>query len=127
MSQAVGALDITLVAGADLSAVQYHFIMLDADGKAIVCGANGVSIGILQNTPESGEAARVRVLGTSKLVMNEGVDEGEAITSIAGGAGEVVDNADEYFGAICIEAATAANDIIEVLVTHGYSPVTHAG
>ena len=127
MSQAVGALDITLVAGADLSGVQYHFIKLDADGKAIVCGANEVSIGILQNTPESGEAARVRVLGTSKLVMNEGVDEGEAITSIAGGAGEVVDAGDEYFGAICIEAATAQNDIIEVLVTHGYSPVTHAG
>ena len=65
MSQAVGALDITIVAGADLSTLHYHFIALDADGKAVACGANEVSIGILQNTPESGKAARVRVLGTS--------------------------------------------------------------
>jgi len=126
MSQAVGALDITLVAGADLSAIQYHFVKLDADGKAVACGANEVSIGILQNTPESGEAARVRVLGTSKLVMNEAVDEGEAITSTDTGAGEVVDLADEYAGAIDIEAATAQNDIVEVLITHMYSPVSHA-
>jgi hypothetical protein len=126
MSQAVGALDITLVAGADLSAIQYHFIALDADGKAVACGANGVSIGILQNTPESGEAVRVRVLGTSKLVMNEAIDEGEAITSTSTGAGEVVDLADEYAGAIDLEAAIAQNDIVEVLITHMYSPVSHA-
>ena len=127
MSQAVGALDITLVAGADLSALQYHFIMLDADGKAVKCTANKVSIGILQNTPESEKAARVRVLGTSKLVMNEAVDEAEAITSTDTGAGEVVDLADEYAGAIDLEAATAQNDIVEVLITHMYSPVSHAG
>jgi len=126
MSQAVGALDITLVAGADLSILQYHFIKLDADGKAVACGANGVSIGILQNTPESGEAARVRVLGTSKLVMNEPVDEAEAITSTSTGAGEVVDAANEFAGAIDLEAATAQNDIVEVLITHMYSPVSHA-
>lgn len=126
MSQAVGALDITLVAGADLSNIQYHFITLDADGKAVACGENEVSLGILQNTPELGEAARVRVLGTSKLVMNEAVDEAEAITSTSTGAGEVVDAGDEFAGAIDLEAATDQNDIVEVLITHMYSPVTHA-
>ena len=59
--------------------------------------------------------------------MNEAVDEGEAITSTATGAGEVVDLANEYAGAICIEAATALNDIIEVLITHMYCPASHAG
>ncbi|MBA7540528.1 hypothetical protein ES705_32827 [subsurface metagenome] len=127
MSQAVGALDITLVCGAaTLGEKQYHFITLFTDGTAIVCGAGGVAIGILQNTPGIGEAARVRVLGTSKLVMNEAVDEAEAITSTATGAGEVVDGVDEYAGAIDIEAATAPNDIVEVLITHMYSPVSHA-
>jgi len=121
MSQAVGALDITLVCGsATLAAAQYHFITLDTDGTAIVCGAGGVSIGILQNTPAVGEAARVRVLGTSKLVMDAAVDEAVPIKSIAGGAGTPVTADKDYAGAIDIEAATAQNDIVEVLLTHMY-------
>jgi len=126
MSQAVGCLDITIVAGDDLSTIQYHFITLDADGKAVACGANEVSIGILQNTPESGEAARVRVLGTSKLVMNEPVAPIIMITSTTTGAGEVVDGVDEFAGAICLEEATAQNDIIEVLLIHTYVPASQA-
>lgn len=124
MSQAVGALDITLVCGATtLGEKQYHFITLHTDGTAIVCGAGGVAIGILQNTPGIGEAARVRVLGTSKLVMDAPVDEGILIKSIAGGAGTPVTGNDDFAGAIDIEAATAQNDIVEVLITHMYYAV----
>jgi hypothetical protein len=124
MSQAVGALDITLVCGATtLAAQQYHFITLSTDGTAIVDSAGGVSVGILQNAPAVGEAARVRVLGTSKLVMNTSVDEGVLIKSITGGAGTPVTTDKDFAGAICIEAATAQNDIIEVLVTHCYYAV----
>jgi hypothetical protein len=129
MSQqmSAGAVDLTFKASGDLSSKQYYFVKLDADGKVEACGANGVSIGILQNAPDAEDkAARVRVLGTSKLVMNEAVDEGEAITSTGDGDGEVVDAADEYFGAIALEAATAQDDIIEVLITHAYSPASHA-
>ena len=126
MSQAVGALDITFKAGENLSAKQYYFIKLDANGDVVACGLNEVSIGILQNKPESGKAARIRMLGTGKLVMNEACDEGEALTSTAAGRGEVVDLADEYAGAIALEAAGAIDEIIEVLITHMYSPVSHA-
>lgn len=128
MSQSVGVLDITFKADADLSAKQYYFMTLDADGKASVCGANGVSVGILQDTNADAEdeACRVRMLGTSKLKMNEACDEGEWLTSTSSGLGEVADAADEYCGAIALEAATAQNDIIEVLIIHAYTPVTHA-
>ena len=126
MSQSVGVLDITFKAGEDLSAKQYYFVKLDASGNVVACGANEVSIGILQNAPASGRAARVRLLGTSKLVMSETCDEGEALTSTATGTGEVVDLADEYAGAIALESAGAADEIIEVLITHMYSPVSHA-
>jgi hypothetical protein len=127
MSQAVGALDITLKAGEALTAKQYYFVKLDVNGDVVACGLNGVSIGILQNIPAIGRAARVRILGTSKLVMGEACDEGEALTSTATGVGEVVDAADEYAGAIALEAAGAIDEIIEVLITHMYSPVSHAG
>lgn len=125
--QGVSANDVTFKASGDLSSNQFYFMSLDADGKVEACGENGVSIGILQNKPDAEDkAARVRIGGTSKLKMNEAVDEGEAITSTSTGLGEVVDATDEYFGAIALEAATAQNDIIEVLITHAYSPVSHA-
>jgi len=127
MSQSAGVQDLTFKAAEDLSSAQFYFVSLDADGKVQACGANGLAIGILQNAPDAEDkAALVRLLGTSKLVMNETCDEGEWITSTASGDGEVADAADEYCGAIALEAATAQDDIIEVLIIHGYTPVTHA-
>ncbi len=127
MTQAVGALDVTFKAGEALTAKQFYFVKLNADGDVVACGNNEVSIGILQNYPADEKAARVRLLGTSKLVMNEGCDEGEALTSTSTGVGEVVDNADEYAGAIALEASLAQDQVIEVLITHMYSPASHAG
>ena len=126
MTQAIGVLDKTFKAGEALTAKQYYFVKLDANGDVVACGHNEVSIGIIQNAPADEKAARVRVLGTSKLVMNEACDEGEALTSTADGDGEVVDAADEYAGAIALEASLAQDQIIEVLITHMYSPVSHA-
>ena len=128
MSQSAGIQDITFKADADLSSAQFYFMCLDADGKASACGANGVSVGILQNYPDAEDkAALVRTVGTSKLKMNEACDEGEWLTSTSTGLGEVTDAADEYCGAMALEAATAQNDIIEVLIIHAYSAASHAG
>ncbi len=127
MTQSVGALDVTFKAGEALTAKQFYFVKLNADGDVVACGNNEVSIGILQNYPADEKAARVRLLGTSKLVMNEACDEGEALTSTSTGVGEVVDAADEYAGAIALEASLAQDQVIEVLITHMYSPASHAG
>lgn len=119
MAQSVGVLDITFPASGDLSAKQYCFVTLDSNGQVAACGANGKAIGILQNKPDAqGEAARVRVLGTSKLKVAEACARGKFLTSTAAGLGEVADNAGEFCGAIALEAATAANDIIEALIVH---------
>ena len=118
MSQAVGALDITFICGASsLATHQYKFVTLYTDGTLILGGTGGVLIGILQNTPAIGEAARVRVLGTSKLVMSAACDELAQLKSVTG-AGVTVTTAKDWVGAIALEAATAANDIIEVLIVH---------
>ena len=118
MSQAIGALDITFVCGsASLAEKQYRFVTLHTDGTLVIGGSGGVLIGILQNTPATGEAARVRVLGTSKLVMSAACDELAQLKSVAG-AGVTVTAAKDWVGGIALEAATAANDIIEVLITH---------
>ena len=125
MSQSIGnSMDITFKASEDLSSYQYHFMKLDADGKVAHCTAStDVVIGILQNYPDAEDkAALVRLNGTSKLVMSDTCNEGDYITPSdqAGDYGEgLVSTTDkDFIGAIALEAATAADDIIEVLLTH---------
>jgi len=92
--------------------------------KVAHCTANtDVAIGILQNYPDAEDkAALVRTLGTSKLWMSATNDEGALITPAdAGGKegeGEATTTTKDFIGAIALEAATADNDIIEVLITH---------
>ena len=48
----------TLTAAADLSGKQYHFVKLASESTVNVCAAvTDVPIGVLQNTPASGESA----------------------------------------------------------------------
>ena len=125
MSQSIGSsMDITFKASEDLTNYQYHFMKLDADGKVAHCTAStDVVIGILQNYPDAEDkAALVRINGTSKLVMSGTNDEGAYITPSDQGAsyaeGLATTTTKDFIGAIALEAATAADDIIEVLLTH---------
>ncbi|GAF80470.1 unnamed protein product, partial [marine sediment metagenome] len=109
------------------------FVMLNEDGDVVVSDSKkAVSIGILQNAPADEKAARVRLLGTSKLVMAEacpaegpfqGFNKGALIVSNDEGKG-VVANITEFIGAIALEAADSADEIIEVLITHMYAPAS---
>ena len=57
----------TLTAAADLSSNQYYFVKLASATTGNVCTAiTDLPIGILQNTPTSGQAADVRIFGISK-------------------------------------------------------------
>ena len=122
MSQATaGTLDITFKAGEALTAKQYHFVKLDGSGGIVHCSAaKELSIGILQNAPAVNRAARVRLLGTSKLVMGVLCSENALITPGTAGRGAVAVTNKDHVGAIALEAATAAvgatYDVIEVLI-----------
>lgn len=125
MSQAAGVLDLTFKAGADLTDKKYHFVKLDGSGGVVACGVGKeLSIGILQNAPADTKAARVRLLGTSKLVMSAGCSEMALLTPDTSGHG-VLANADkDHVGAIALEAAGGADEIIEVLITKLHLIVT---
>lgn len=124
MTQAIGVLDITFKAAEDLTDYQYHFVKLDDDGKVEHCTAStDVIIGILMNAPdEEDKAARVRVLGTGKLVMSGTCDEGNCITASDQAAsyseGLATTTVKDFVGAIALEAALAEDQIIEVLIVH---------
>jgi len=61
----------TLTAAADLSGKQHYFVKLASATTVNVCTATtDRAIGILQNDPESGEQAVVRIFGISKVVAD---------------------------------------------------------
>jgi hypothetical protein len=65
---------VTLVAAADLSAKQYHFVKLNASGEAAAIAAiTDIPIGVLQNAPLAGQEAEVLIVGGTKLVAGEAV------------------------------------------------------
>ena len=67
-------LDLALIAGEDLYSstvnYQYHFVKLSADNTVVHCdGATDLAIGVLQNQPKSGQVARIRVFGVSRVYI----------------------------------------------------------
>jgi len=124
-----GGRDVTFVAAADLSSYQYCAVYVSAAGKVNVQTTNnGRVAGILQNTPESGEEAIVRVDGTSLHKVNEACAVHKHLTpaNAAGGKGEIVDADNEYFFCETLEAATAQNDLIAVRLCSGFAGASQA-
>lgn len=78
-----GAVEITgdtysAEAAVDLSSHQFRFVIIDSNGKiGLVTAITNNAIGILQNKPTSGKTAQVKVIGGSKLY----VDDGSTITA----------------------------------------------
>jgi len=69
-------LDVTFPAGEDMSAYQYHIVILTTTGTVRLpdhaTTDSEEAIGVLQNTPNAaGAAAVVRVIGVSKVVLGD--------------------------------------------------------
>lgn len=107
----------TFTAGADLSSLQYRFVKLSAADTVTVCGNGEVPIGILQNDPESGEQANVMVMGISNLAVHAATSRNDKLGSQANGRGVAVTADTNTYNAVALEAATAQDDEIKVLLT----------
>jgi len=119
-----GGRDITLTAAEDLSDYQYHFVHQETDSTAtLLDSAAEFPIGILQNAPESGEAAVIRIEGTSKLKMNLAMAVGTKVKAeyVAGddcGKGDAADTDLDNVRGVCIQASGAEDDVGGVLLTY---------
>lgn len=108
-----------LVAGADLSAKQYHFIVGGAADRAVVAaGANAIALGVLQNAPALGQTAVVGRNGNTKLQAGAAFARFVPLTSDANGAAVVATTGQRY-NAIALEAAGAAGDIVSAVTAEG--------
>ena len=121
MSQMNPLFDLSLIAGADLSALRYRAVKSDGTtAKQVIATAAAADrvIGVLQNKPDAlGKFADVAVHGTTKWEAGAAVTVWDYVKldpangrCITGGGGS-----DVNWG-IALEAATAAGDLIEVLL-----------
>lgn len=75
-----------VTASADLSAKQYYFVKLSGAKTVTVCaGTTDKPIGVLQNTPTSGQAADVLVCGVTKVSSDAALTAGNVIGTSADG------------------------------------------
>lgn len=82
---------VSLVAGADLSALQYNFVKLNSSGQVVACAAaTDRPIGVLQNDPTSGKIAEVVVSGGTKLKLGGTVAAAAIVSPSSTGAGVAI-------------------------------------
>ena len=105
-------LAISYPAAADLSSSQ-HFVVVLSSGEAALSGTAAIPLGVLQNKPESGQTASVRVEGISRAVAGAAIAEGAAVASDANGKLRTAVSGDYPVGQ-ALEAAAADGDVIAV-------------
>ena len=111
---------VTLVAGGDLSALQYTFVKLNSSGNVVAAAAaTDIPIGVLQNAPTSGAEAEVLVVGGTKIVAGAAIGEGALVgTSSAGKAVALVAGTDTtkyVVGTLLTESAADGNIVTAVI------------
>jgi len=111
---------VTLVAAADLSALQYTFVKLDASGQAAAAAAaTDIPIGVLQNAPTSGQEAEVLVAGGTKIVAGAAIGEGALVgTSATGKAVALVAGTDttKFVVGTLLTESGASGDIVTAVI-----------
>ena len=119
MSQQLGVLDKTFIAGEDLSSAQYYFVYISADQTVSLCTTSHLdAIGVLQNDPESGQEAVVRMIGTSKVKFGDAVAVGTRVISTTAGKADGLGSlsaTEQIVLGITLEAA-ANGDIAEIFL-----------
>jgi len=112
-----GQLRVTgLVAGADLSLGQYHFVELSAANTVTI--ANAITdnvIGVLQNNPTSGQSAEVVAFGRSKVSADAAIAVGAQISTSVDGQAQTAVGTQHVCG-MALEAASAAGEIVSMFV-----------
>ncbi len=133
MSTENGILDLPFAAAEDLSNDQYRFVVLTSSGTVRRPDSETEgALGILQNAPESGKAASVRVLGSSKLRMNNALGVGsfvmpEYVSATDAGKGKTAAAALAYARALVLEASAAEDDLASVLLVGQVPGITQTG
>ncbi len=118
MSYSEALESISLPVAADYSNNKYHIMYVNATGQAVLVSTKGAdALGILQDDPGAvGRTGAVGFKGISKIAAGAAVAAGAEIIADATGRGVATDAADQFVIGTSLSAATAAGDIINVLI-----------
>jgi len=125
-------LDLSFEADEDLTNDQYRFVVLTSAGKVRRNDSETeVAIGVLQNAPDAGEAAVVRVSGTTKLQANDALGIGtfvmpEYVSATDAGKAKTSVGAPAYTRALVVAASGAEDDLCSALLTSVFPAVNDA-
>ncbi len=108
--------NITVEAGQDLSAKQYHFVTVASDGQVDATGDGLAGHGVLQNDPSAaGQGANVCISGQSKVVAGGTCTAGTYVAANTNGRAVNIVSGDFALG-LALESATTDGQIISILV-----------
>lgn len=122
MAEDFGGKTIPFKASEDMSTHQYRFVVQKNDTEVeLMNAATDIPIGVLQNAPEEGETAMVRIDGTSKLAMNAAVAvetllKAEYVDTSDNGKGDAADTEGDIVRGLCIQASGAEDDVGTILL-----------
>jgi hypothetical protein len=106
-----------MVAGADLTAAQHRFVVVDSSGTVVLAGAGVAVDGVLQNNPNTDHAATVWGIGSvSKVEAGAAVAQGAFVTPNATGQA-VTAATTNYIAGRALGAATGSGQFISVWQT----------
>ena len=110
--------DESFEAAIDLTTKQYFGVKLHTVVGQVTLAGAGEAIGVLQNKPNVGESAQVRLFGLSRMVM-AGVHGGPAsaivLTSDANGKG-IADSIGDLALGRAVEPSTGADEVRTILL-----------
>jgi len=107
----------TFEAGGDLSAAQYKFVALAADGQVDVAGDGVDSVGVLYTTASvAGRAVAVAYEGIAKVIAGGVLEEGERVTVDGSGRAVATVAENEFVVGIAKEPAGAAGQVTSILL-----------
>lgn len=136
MAWGIELLSISLPVATDLSGSQYCAVSVDANGNAVLPGAGGPVVGVLQNAPQAGQTAQIRTYGVTQMVASAAVNPGLVEIDAEGKAKPVTAaTANTTSGAltgglaigVALDTAAGAGDYITVVLQpYGTVPGTEA-
>lgn len=117
MAFEIPGFSMTLVAGADLSALQHTGVKVNASGQAVTTANGDDIIGVLQNKPTSGQAATIVTSGVSMMKAGASVTAGDAAAVDANGEVITATTGDAIIGTV-LETG-AVNELVAVHLRPG--------
>lgn len=115
MSYEIPLEKLTFMAAADLRTKQYYAVKLDTAGKIVLAGDGESAIGVLQDTPNTGEVGSVMTLGVTFGKAGDAITAGSNVASDAAGKFVTAGGGDAVIGTAL---KTAANgDIFPILLS----------